>query len=64
MVEIEFGAGRYGLDKSWRELLADYDLTRGRIWIAVLIVTLFAPLRTARSRGLPRPTSQTWGGRR
>ena len=61
---FEFGAGRYGFGRSWGELLADYDLTRGRIWIAVLIVTLFAPLWTARSRGLPRPTSQAGGGRR
>jgi hypothetical protein len=32
-------------------LVADYDLTRGRIWILVLIVTLLAPVRTARLRG-------------
>ena len=36
----------------WPELLADYDLSRGRIWIAVLVVTLLAPWWTARSRGL------------
>jgi hypothetical protein len=33
-------------------LLADYDLSRGRIWIGVLVVTLLAPLGTARLRGL------------
>jgi hypothetical protein len=49
---FEFGAGHYGFGKAWPELLADYDLRRGRIWIAVLIVTLFAPLWAARLRGL------------
>jgi hypothetical protein len=47
---FEFGVGRYGFGKSWPELLADYDLTRGRIWVLVLIVTCFAPLWTARLR--------------
>jgi hypothetical protein len=47
---FEFGAGRYGFGKSWAELLADYDLSRGRIWVLVLIVTFFAPLWTARFR--------------
>ena len=49
---FEFGAGHYGFGKSWTELLADYDLTRGRIWVLVLIVTLVAPVWTARLRGL------------
>ena len=49
---FEFGVGHYGFGKPWPELLADYDLSRGRIWIAVLVVTLLAPWWTARSRGL------------
>jgi hypothetical protein len=49
---FEFGAGHYAFGKSWGELLADYDLSRGRIWILVLIVTLVAPVWTARLRGL------------
>jgi hypothetical protein len=49
---FEFGVGHYGLGKPWPVLLADYDLSRGRIWIAVLVVTLLAPLWTARLRGL------------
>ncbi len=52
---FEFGVGHYGFGKSWRELLADYDLSRGRIWIAVLIVTLFSPSWTARLRGVVGP---------
>jgi hypothetical protein len=53
---FEFGVGHYGLGKPWRELLADYDLSRGRIWIAVLVVTLFAPSWAARLRGIVGPT--------
>ena len=49
---FEFGVGHYGFGKPWPELLADYDLSRGRLWIAVLVVTLLAPWWTARSRGL------------
>jgi hypothetical protein len=43
---FEFGVGHYGFGKAWSELLADYDLRHGRIWIAVLVVTLLAPLWT------------------
>ena len=49
---FEFGVGHYGFRKPWPELFADYDLSRGRIWIAALVVTLFAPWWTARRRGL------------
>jgi len=49
---FELGVGHYTLGKPWPVLLADYDLSRGRIWIAVLVVTLLAPLWTARLRGL------------
>jgi hypothetical protein len=47
---FEFGVGHYGFGKAWPELLADYDLRHGRIWIAVLVVTLLAPLWTVRLR--------------
>ena len=47
---FEFGAGHYAFGKSWGELFADYDLSRGRIWILVLIVTFAAPLLTLRLR--------------
>ncbi len=43
---FEFGVGHYGFGKAWSELLADYDLRHGRTWIAVLVVTLLAPLWT------------------
>ena len=47
---FEFVVGHYGFGKAWSELLADYDLRRGRIWVAVLVVTLLAPLWTVRVR--------------
>ena len=47
---FEFGVGHYGFGKAWSELLADYDLRHGRIWVAVLVVTLLAPLWTVRLR--------------
>ena len=48
---FEFLAGHYLFRKPWAELLADYDLRRGRIWIAVLVVTFAAPCWIARLRG-------------
>jgi hypothetical protein len=48
---FEFGAGHYGFGRSWAELLADYDLLRGRIWILVLLTTFVAPLLTFTRRG-------------
>ena len=45
---FEFGVGHYGFGKAWAELLADYNLRRGRVWLAVLVVTLLAPFWTAR----------------
>jgi hypothetical protein len=49
---FEFVVGHYGFRKPWSELLGDYDLSRGRIWIVVLVVTFLAPLWTAWLRGL------------
>lgn len=40
---FEFLGGHFVFGRSWSELLADYDLTRGRIWPLVLIVTTLAP---------------------
>lgn len=49
---FEFLAGHYAFGKPWGVLLEDYDLRRGRIWIAVLVMVLVAPLWTARLKGL------------
>ena len=49
---FEFLAGHYLFHKPWAALLADYDLSRGRIWVLVLVATLLMPLWLARERGL------------
>jgi hypothetical protein len=47
---FEFLAGHYLFDKPWSELLADYDVLRGRIWILALVTTALAPVLTACGR--------------
>ena len=53
---FEFGFGHFVFGKPWAELLADYDVRRGRIWVLVLIATLLAPLWAGWVRGI-------WAGR-
>ena len=48
---FEFGAGRYA-GKPWSVILQDYDVTRGRIWVLVPLVTFLASCWTGRLRGL------------
>lgn len=43
---FEFGAGHFVFGHSWNELLAEYNLLAGRIWMMVLIVTLMTPIMT------------------
>jgi hypothetical protein len=40
---FEFLAGHYVFGNSWEKLFTDYNLLRGRVWMLVLIATLFAP---------------------
>ena len=40
---FEFGFGRFVEHLSWSTMLADYDLTRGRIWILVPLTLLVLP---------------------
>jgi hypothetical protein len=49
---FEFLVGHYVFGNPWSVLLADYDVSRGRIWIVVLVLTLLAPLWTARLTGV------------
>jgi hypothetical protein len=49
---FEFGAGHFLFKKPWSELLMDYDITQGRIWVLVPIVTAMAPWWMAKVRGL------------
>lgn len=50
-VAFEFIAGHFLFRKSWSELLADYNLSAGRIWVLVLVVTALAPYLIASARG-------------
>ena len=49
-VLFEFGFGRAVDGKSWEELIADYDLTAGRLWTLVLAWLALGPLLTRRLR--------------
>ena len=48
---FEFLAGHYLFRVPWREITGDYNILKGRIWVLVLIVTLFAPTVAAAWRG-------------
>ncbi len=43
-VVFEFGFGHYVMGHSWRYLLADYNILKGRLWSLVLLVTFVSPL--------------------
>ena len=51
-IAFEFGFGRGVAHTSWEELLADYDLRRGRLWPLVLAWIALGPaaLRAAHER--------------
>ena len=49
---FEFGFGHWAGGKSWHELLQDYNLLAGRVWVFIPIVTAVAPAFAARARGL------------
>ena len=48
---FEFLAGHFVFGKTWEVLFADYNLFAGRIWVAVLIVTLMTPVVAFTSAG-------------
>jgi hypothetical protein len=52
---FEFLAGHYVFGTPWRQLLADYNIFRGRIWALVLVTTATAPWLAAHGRGLLPP---------
>ncbi|HNR53688.1 MAG TPA: hypothetical protein PKJ19_00865 [Flavobacteriales bacterium] len=49
---FEFGVGHFLFKKPWSELLFDYNIVQGRIWLLVPIVTTIAPWLMARVRDL------------
>jgi hypothetical protein len=50
---FEFLAGHYVFGTPWRQLLADYNIFRGRIWVLVLVTTAIAPWLAVHCRRLP-----------
>jgi hypothetical protein len=50
VLAFEFLAGHILFGRSWESLLADYNLSAGRIWVLLPMVTLFAPLIAERLR--------------
>jgi hypothetical protein len=49
---FEFLAGHFLFGNPWSQLLEDYNVFRGRMWILVLITIAIAPRVCARMRGL------------
>ena len=45
---FEFGFGHYLRGFSWQQLLHDYNVRAGRMWVVVLLVILFSPLMVKR----------------
>ncbi|HEY7465491.1 MAG TPA: hypothetical protein VIB47_02255 [Dehalococcoidia bacterium] len=43
-VAFEFGFGHYVAGDSWGTLLENYDVRKGRVWPAVLVVVLITPV--------------------
>ena len=48
---FEFVAGHYLFRVAWHQILAEYNIFGGRIWMRVLAVTLVAPAAAAAMRG-------------
>jgi hypothetical protein len=49
---FEFLAGHYAFGDPWSQLLADYNIFRGRIWVLVPVTTAIAPALAAYLRQL------------
>ena len=50
VLAFEFGFGHFIAHNPWSELLADYNVFRGRIWVVVPVITAFAPYVAVRRR--------------
>ena len=56
VLAFEFLAGHYLFGTPWSELLADYNVMRGRIWPLVLVTTFVAPYVAGSMRGMWSPS--------
>lgn len=61
-VAFEFVAGHFVFGAAWHQLLADYNVFAGRIWILIPLTTAFAPLLAMR-RGFLRGRQRAPGRR-
>ena len=52
---FEFLAGHFLFGDPWTELLEEYNVLRGRIWILALVTILVSPRLCARVRGVLTP---------
>jgi hypothetical protein len=60
---FEFLGGHYLFGDPWEQLLADYNLAAGRLWVFVLVTTFLAPLLVAGGRrSFPRAPETFRGG--
>jgi len=48
-LSFEFLAGHFIFGDPWRQLWAEYNVFRGRLWILVPLITVLAPVMTASS---------------
>jgi hypothetical protein len=53
---FEFGFGHFVAQKPWSELLRDYDLRHGRLWVLIPIATALGPAAAHAVRGSPSVT--------
>jgi hypothetical protein len=58
---FEFLAGHFVFGKPWPVLLADYDLSAGRVWMLVPVITFLAPALAFWWHGA-RPTGRNGRG--
>lgn len=49
-IAFEFGFGRLAAHKPWPELLREYDLAAGRVWVVIPLWVAAAPLLFCRRR--------------
>lgn len=47
---FEVMLGRFAMGLSWEQIIADYDITKGRLMMFGLLLLMFAPLIAAKMR--------------
>jgi hypothetical protein len=55
---FEVMLGRFAMGFSWEQIIADYDITKGRLMMFGLVFLMFAPLIAAKMRGNEKEVPQ------